>query len=458
MQRTDRLSKILKDTPLNAFISWVMVILLLVLGMVNLADGRLTWSALIAALILIIITPALLMRKLSIMPSWYFIVLAIMPIVGSTTAYHFFFTSIPIYFSVATIALLLAAEINWFTSVRMNSKFAVLLVVITTLAMSGLWHLLHWILDVNFGTAFLLDGRSQEAVNAAVMYEFIYATVAGIAAGVIFGWYFSSTKPFKSVAPPSSSSEGIHEYPLPERPMPVRKLLGISTEKQLLATRIMQGGLFLLLIGGILIRDLHTALNAIAGLAITFVPSLITRRYNIALDAGLTMWITLAIFMDAIGTFAFYDNIARWDNLTHTLSASVIAAAGYVLIRAIDIHTEEIYIPPRVMFILILLFVLATGVLWEILEFLTDELTAELGYKAVLVQHGINDTMIDLSFNLLGAIFAATWGTAYLSDISYRLARRFEEISARRNAVQVSEVIEERRQPDILLEGLEDKE
>ncbi|MCQ6962891.1 hypothetical protein [Methanolobus chelungpuianus] len=458
MQRTDRLSKILKDTPLNAFISWAMITLLMMLGVVNLVDGRLTWSVLIAALILIIIAPALLMRKPSVMPSWYFIILAIMPIVGSTTAYHFFLTSIPIYFSVATIALLLAAEINWFTSVRMNSVFAVLLVVITTLAMSGLWHLLHWLLDINFGTAFLLDGRSQEAVNAIVMHEFIYATLAGIAAGVVFGWYFSSAEPFKSVVTSSRPSEGTHEYPLHERPMPIRKLLGISTEKQMLATRIMQGGLLLLLVVSILIRDLHTALNAIAGLAITFVPSLITRRYNIALDAGLTMWITLAILMDALGTFAFYDNVARWDNLTHTLSASVIAAAGYVLIRAIDIHTDEIYIPPRVMFFFILLFVLATGVLWEILEFLTDELTAEFGYKAILAQHGINDTMRDLSFDLLGAVFAATWGTAYLSDISYRLANRFGEMSARREVSDISEVIEEQRQPEVFMSGLEDKE
>lgn len=458
MQRTDRLSKILKDTHLNALISWAMVILLLVLGVVNLADGRLTWSVLIAALLVIIVAPALLLRKLSIMPSWYFVVLAIMPIVGNTTAYHFFFTSIPIYFSVATIALLLAAEINWFTSVRMDSKFAVLLVVITTLAISGLWHLLHWLLDINFDTAFLLDGRSQEAVNAAVMHDFIYATLAGVAAGVIFGWYFSSAKPFKSVVPSSRPSGGTHEDPLPKRPMPIRKLLGISTEKQILATRIMQGGLFLLLIVSILLRDLHTALNAIAGLAITFVPSLITRKYNIVLDAGLTVWITLAIFMDALGTFAFYDNVARWDNLTHTLSASVIAAAGYVLIRAIDIHTEEIYIPPRVMFILILLFVLATGVLWEILEFLTDELTAEFGYKAVLAQHGINDTMRDLSFNLLGAVFTATWGTAYLSDISYRLADRFGETSSRKDASEISEVIGEQRQSEVFLGGLKDKE
>jgi hypothetical protein len=450
----DILGKILKDTSINAFLSWAMVLLVFMLGVLSLMDYRLTWFMLSVFLMCIITAPALLLRKLSIMPSWYFVMLAIMPIVGSTTAYHFFSRSMPVYLSVATIALLLAAEISWFTSVRMNDKFAILLVVITTLAMSSLWHLLQWMLDVNFGTTFLLDGRSQEAINAAVMHEFMYATAAGIAAGILFGWYFRSAGSAGNVELPPKGSVNTPEY-LARPPAPIRRLLSISDDKQRLATGMMQAGLFLLLIIAIIINDLHTAINAVVGLTVTFVPSFITRKYNISLDPGLTLWITLAIFMNALGTFAFYDNVARWDNITHALSASVIAAVGYALIRAIDIHTDEIYIPPKMLFLFILLFVLATGVLWEILEFLTDEITAELRYKAVLAQHGINDTMTDMSFNMLGAAFAATWGAAYLSDMSYRLASRFEEITAQKNDIEAPE---EYWQADTLADGLKGNE
>jgi hypothetical protein len=76
--------------------------------------------------------------------------------------------------------------------------------------------------------------------------------------------------------------------------------------------------------------------------------------------------------------------------------------------------------------------VLASGVLWEIFEFLIDELTTMFGYEASMTQYGINDTMTDLLFDLLGAVLAATWATAYLSDISYRLADRFEKMSAKK--------------------------
>ncbi len=433
MEPIDKLSKLLKNTTLNAFAGWSMVLMLSLLCIGNFIYGRFMWTILIAFVICIIIAPAIIMRKLSVMPSWYFIVLAIIPIVGSSTAYYFFSTSIPFYLSVATIALLVAAEISWFTSVKMNTKFATLLVITATLAISGLWHLVQWLLDMNFGTGYLLDGRTPDAINDAVMYEFIYATITGVVAGAFFGWYFRSARESGNVKVPIQMSEEATDYITSRPPAPIRRLLGISDEKQKLATRIMQVILFMLLIAGIILKDLSTTINATAGLTLTFVPYFITRKYDIPHDTGLTLWITFAVFLHLIGTFAFYDNILRWDNITHALSACVVAAAGYTLIRAIDIYVDEIYIPPKVLFLFILLFILATGVLWEILEFTSDELTSRLGYEAILAQHGIHDTMIDLVFDMLGAILAATWGTAYLSDISYRLADKFEEIGIKKN-------------------------
>ena len=431
MEEVNKLGKLLKSTSLNAFIGWTMVSFLFLMAITNLVHGRLTWSIL-SVFVIIITIPALLLRKPSVMPSWYFIAIAIMPIIGGTTAYYFFSEGIPAYFSVATIALLLTAEVDRFTSVHMNYKFAIVLVVITTLAVSGIWNLLRWTTDVTLGTTFLLDDRSYEAINTAVMYEFICATIAGIAAGILFGWYFRSIRSAERIELLSHEASKASDHRKPGSSRPRRKFLGLSDRKQKFAIRTMQIGLFVLLVAGIILKDMSTTLNASTGLMITFVPYFITRKFDIPHDTGLALWITLAIFLHSIGTFAFYDYITRWDNVTHALSAGIIATAGYTLIRAIDIYTDEIYIPPKVLFLFILLFVLATGVLWEIFEFLSGELSSGLGHEDVLVQHGINDTMADLLFNLLGAILAATWATAYLSDISYRLADKFEEMNIRR--------------------------
>jgi len=433
MVQIDKLSKILKNTPLNAFAGWTMVLFLALLGIGNFIYGRFMWTILIVFVIGIIITPAIMMRKLSVMPSWYFIFLAILPIIGSSTAWYFFSTSIPFYVSVATISLLMAAEINWFTSVKMTYKFAILLVIVTTLAISGLLHLIEWLLDIYLGTSYLLSGLSPDAINDAVMHQFIYATIAGVAAGVLFGWYFRSAENSDLVDVPTHISVETNDYVTHRPPAPIRRLLGISDKTQVLAARMLQGGLVVLLLFGILRKDLSTTVNATTGLILTFVPHMITRKYHIKQDTGLVLWLTLAIFLHTIGTFEFYNYIDNWDHVTHALSASVVAAAGYTLIRAIDIYVDEIYIPPRVLFIFILIFVLAMGVVWEIIEFLSDELTSTLGYDAILAQHGIGDTMLDLVFDLLGAVLAATWGTAYLSKISYRLAAKFDEMGKLKN-------------------------
>lgn len=432
MEKIDQLTRLLRNTPFNAFFGWFMVLLLILMGAVNLTDGRLTWFALIVFVISIIIAPALILRDISVMPSWYFVILAILPILGSTTAYHLFLTGIPVYFSVATIAMLFVAELSWFTSVRMGNRFAVLLVIITTLAMSGFWHLLQWAFDVYLGTTFLLDARTPEQINDAVMYEFIYATIAGIAAGYFFGWYLKNSRHGSKVQMPIKEHAKEEEHPISKPPSFIRKFLGISDKSQRYAIISMQAGLLLMIIIGILKKDLSTTTNATTGLAISFVPFIITRKFNIKYDTGLVLWLTLAIFLHAAGTLVFYDNIARWDNITHALSASVVAAAGYTLIRAIDIYVDEIYIPPKVLFILLLLFVMATGVVWEIIEFISDEVTAALGFQAILAQHGIHDTMVDLIFDMVGAIMVAAWGTAYLSKISYKLAAMFDDMDKKK--------------------------
>lgn len=409
-----------------------MVLLLSLLGIWNFIYGRFMWTILIALVIGIIIAPAIKMHKLSVMPSWFFIFLAIMPIIGSSTAWYFFATSIPFYISVATIALLLAAEINWFTSVKMNYMFAILLVIDTTLAISGLWHLIEWLLDIYLGTGYLPTGPTPEAVNDAVMIQFIYAALAGIAAGIFFGLYFKYSENADIIDVPTHVSVETDDYITHRPPVAILRLFQISDEKKQLITKILHTGLVALLVFGIFIKDLSTTVNASTGLVLTYMPYFITRKYNVQQHTGLVLWLTLAIFLHTAGTFAFYDHIDKWDHVTHALSASVVAAAGYTMIRAIDIYADEIYIPPRVLFLFILIFVLAMGVVWEIIEFLSDELTSALGYEAILAQHGIGDTMLDLMFDLFGAVLAATWGTAYLSDISYRLAARLEDISGKR--------------------------
>jgi uncharacterized membrane protein YjdF len=113
--------------------------------------------------------------------------------------------------------------------------------------------------------------------------------------------------------------------------------------------------------------------------------------------------------------------------MTHALSASVVAAAGYAVARAVDVHDDRVRLPRQFMFVFILLVTLAFGVFWEVLEFTIGEVAALVGSEgAILVQYGLGDTMLDLVFDTVGAIIVAVWGTAHLSDVVGALAERLE--------------------------------
>jgi hypothetical protein len=131
------------------------------------------------------------------------------------------------------------------------------------------------------------------------------------------------------------------------------------------------------------------------------------------------------VFLHALGTvsvvvdgqtLSLYRSTEFWDHITHALSASVVAAAGYVTARAYDLHDDRLHLPPKFMFVFILLVTLAFGVLWEVIEFTLGELGPVVGFSP-LTQYGLEDTLMDLVFDSVGAVVVATWGTAHLAGV-----------------------------------------
>jgi len=205
--------------------------------------------------------------------------------------------------------------------------------------------------------------------------------------------------------------------------MRVRDYLGISRRRQRQATRGMEVLLVVILAIGLFTGNTGVIVNTGVGLLVTQLPALLERDYGIVLDPALTLWITTAVFLHAVGVVGlpwsetnFYQGVWWWDHVTHALSSSIVAAVGYTTVRALDRHSEEIYLPPRFVFVFILLFVLAFGVLWEVLEFTITLVATASGNDTILTQYGLDDTMLDLVFDTIGAIVVAIWGTAHLTD------------------------------------------
>lgn len=201
--------------------------------------------------------------------------------------------------------------------------------------------------------------------------------------------------------------------------MRIRDRLGISEKTQEDLTRFMQVFLVGIMFFGLYVGNTKVIVNGGMGLAVTFIPGFLERKYSITLDAGLALWITSAVFLHAIGAVSvngshLYGSVWWWDHMTHTLSASVVTAAGYTTIRAFEEHSDELHFPRKLMFAFILIFILALGVFWEILEFAITMLSELIGMETILTQYGLEDTMKDLIFNTIGAIIVATFGDLYL--------------------------------------------
>lgn len=191
--------------------------------------------------------------------------------------------------------------------------------------------------------------------------------------------------------------------------------------------RLLQGAIGFIFLVGIVTINLSIIVNAGIAFGVTFLPAVLKRDHRIQLDAWMTLWITGALFLHTVGMLGFYSDVWWYDHLTHTLSATIVASVGYVTARAVDRWSDAIYLPSRFLFVYILLFTLGLGVFWEVAEFVVQILAVLVGLDPVLIQYGLDDTLLDLTFDAVGALIVAIFGTESFSHVVDSVARRLGE-------------------------------
>jgi hypothetical protein len=190
------LRRLVERRRLNAILGWTFVVVLCLIGVGAVLNGRPLWAGFTLTLVVLAVVPPVAFRKLDAMLPWEVLALASIPslgrllVAGQTVGGVTLTGRITTYVAVAAAALILAVELDVFTPVRMSDSFAVVFVAIATVAAAGLWAEVQWLSDILFGTAFLLDGRPEHVIEEALMWDFVAATVAGVVAGVLFELYF----------------------------------------------------------------------------------------------------------------------------------------------------------------------------------------------------------------------------------------------------------------------------
>ncbi|WP_458187504.1 hypothetical protein [Haladaptatus sp. NG-WS-4] len=193
-QRIGRLDSLVEDERVNAGLAWLLVGFLLVVVGASVLRSDLLWAMFAGFVIVLAVIPPLAYRNAEAMLPWEVLVIGAFPILGRALATLALTTRLATYLSVASLALIVAVELHVFTPVRMTHWFAVLFVVITTIATAGLWAVVEWSSDVYLGTQFI---QSEQML----MWDFVYATAGGLLAGIIFELYFRRVVPAETRLP-----------------------------------------------------------------------------------------------------------------------------------------------------------------------------------------------------------------------------------------------------------------
>lgn len=199
---------------------------------------------------------------------------------------------------------------------------------------------------------------------------------------------------------------------------------GLSEGQEQLLTRTMQLALGTLLAYGLATLQLGMAANGATALGVTLLPAVLRREYDYTMSPVLVLWLTVAVFLHSIGSLGPYHWFGWYDAIAHTVSASVIAGLGYASFRAVERHSDDIDVPSAFRVVFIVVFVLAAGVVWELLEFASGYLASVLGAEAPLVVMGIDDIVNDFLFNAVGAILVAIAGTGAVGGLVGFFRRR----------------------------------
>ena len=157
-------------------------------------------------------------------------------------------------------------------------------------------------------------------------------------------------------------------------------------------------------------RDPGAVINGVVALGATFFPDFVEARYDVTFRPWQRVYAGIAMLAHAVGMLGPYDETWWWDHVTHILSATLLS--GFVHTAARRRGRDP---APRVLGAIV-----SGGVVWEILEYAIHALSRRLGIEPVLVTYGARDTLLDLVFDLIGALLVVAFGDRFLGDVTRR--------------------------------------
>lgn len=299
------------------------------------------------------------------------------------------------------IGFMIVFNMHYHTELRVNMPFSIFFVVIFSLASGALIGIGEFMSDKYLGTLLLES-------NYDLMVDLMVITAAAVIMGVLFRNYLRAST-YGSLR----SMTDFMDADVDETKNAFFSILysGFGTKGfrwAVVLSVVMQASMVLFSIYAFISGNLRWFVSGIFCLGATMVPSIYTRNTKVVLPPLLHLWICVALFLHVFGgTMGYYSDVWWWDHLTHFISGSLISILGFTVLVSIARLSKTLYIPALLVPVFILLFILATGVVWEIFEFFSDTVFG------TGMQYSLEDTVYDMIYNIYGGIFASVIGYRY---------------------------------------------
>lgn len=182
---------------LNAILGWLlMAVMGLAVVQYSLA-GEWLWGSFTLGCLLVSLIPPWNMRNWKAMaPGPLLLIVTVGVLAGGNQIY----SETAGYVAVGSLGVLIAIELDIFTSVEMTRRFALGFAVLSTLAVQGLWTIGQYYSDLWLETSFLTSQRELQI-------DIVIVTVVGLTTGLLSEWYFTRVSHIGSHIRPSNSSK-----------------------------------------------------------------------------------------------------------------------------------------------------------------------------------------------------------------------------------------------------------
>lgn len=216
-------------------------------------------------------------------------------------------------------------------------------------------------------------------------------------------------------------------------------------EKRLwiLLSRVMEAILFAMGIWNIWRAEWLWAFACFFGFLLSISPVIIKRNIHFSVHWLIEFLLVFAISLHIWGGVLHLYSLPYYDKIAHFLASAIVAFFALIAVYVIDVFSPRIHMDLVMMGFFIVIFTIAMGALWEIAEFVSDQIFS--GGKP-LAQISLQNTMWDLIADSIAGILMGVAGAIgikrgefkeilfQLSEEAKKLNSRF--IEARRKAIK----------------------